>query len=132
MSCSKAQIESVEDFQWKNRLLIIVSGEDHQSTLKNQLTEIQEAEHDYVERDLKIIILKNNTVTIWKSPASHQLEFDDITDQLNISKNEGYINLLIGKDGGVKLRENSPISNQTLFNTIDAMPMRQREMRDGN
>ena len=37
--------------------------------------------------------------------------------------------LLIGKDGGVKLRSAVPLTTTTLFETIDAMPMRQAEMR---
>jgi hypothetical protein len=38
--------------------------------------------------------------------------------------------ILIGKDGGVKLRSKTPISLEELFSLIDAMPMRRQEMRD--
>ncbi len=37
--------------------------------------------------------------------------------------------LLIGKDDGVKLRSARPLTVQTLFDAIDAMPMRRAEMR---
>ncbi len=37
--------------------------------------------------------------------------------------------LLIGRDGSVKLRSAWPVAVHTLFDTIDAMPMRQAEMR---
>jgi len=37
--------------------------------------------------------------------------------------------LLIGKDGGVKLRSAQPLSPDTLQDTIDAMPMRQAGQR---
>ena len=37
--------------------------------------------------------------------------------------------LLIGKDGGVKMRSSEPTPVPKIFRTIDAMPMRQREMR---
>ena len=37
--------------------------------------------------------------------------------------------ILIGKDGGKKLRARRPISFEELRDTIDAMPMRQRETR---
>ena len=37
--------------------------------------------------------------------------------------------LLLGKDGGEKLRSHAPIAYATLRDTIDAMPMRQQEMR---
>jgi len=36
--------------------------------------------------------------------------------------------LLIGKDGGVKLRSSEPVSMKDLFGLIDSMPMRQQEM----
>ncbi len=42
---------------------------------------------------------------------------------------DGFAVLLIGKDGGVKLRSARPLDRPTLFATIDAMPMRQAEMR---
>ncbi|WP_169739501.1 DUF4174 domain-containing protein [Thioclava pacifica] len=41
---------------------------------------------------------------------------------------DGFRMLLIGKDGGIKMDEPAPIPAETLFATIDAMPMRQREM----
>ena len=37
--------------------------------------------------------------------------------------------VLIGKDGGEKLRSMAPIPPGRLFETIDAMPMRRQEMR---
>jgi hypothetical protein len=132
MNSSTAQIKDLKDFQWENRLLIIYTNSDNQSQIKNQLTDIEKAKTDFAQRDLKVIILRNQKVEIWNSSAAHQLEFDLIIKDLKISTQKSYENLLIGKDGGVKLRKNSPISNQKLFNTIDAMPMRQREMRDGN
>jgi hypothetical protein len=35
---------------------------------------------------------------------------------------------LIGKDGGVKFTGNTPVDPATLFDLIDAMPMRQAEL----
>ncbi len=37
--------------------------------------------------------------------------------------------LLIGKDGGTRLRSSKPISSEQLFNLIDSMPMRKDEMK---
>jgi hypothetical protein len=37
--------------------------------------------------------------------------------------------VLVGRDGGAKLRSADPLPAEQLFDTIDAMPMRQREMR---
>ncbi len=40
-----------------------------------------------------------------------------------------FIVILIGKDGGVKLVQEERISLQAIFDLIDTMPMRRREMR---
>jgi hypothetical protein len=37
--------------------------------------------------------------------------------------------ILVGKDGAEKQRSQTPIDLAMLFRTIDAMPMRQQEMR---
>jgi len=44
----------------------------------------------------------------------------------------GFQVLLIGKDGGVKLRSSEPVSMKDLFGLIDSMPMRQQEMESKN
>ena len=38
--------------------------------------------------------------------------------------------VLVGKDGTEKFRSHEPVRPRTLFDLIDAMPMRRREMRD--
>ena len=40
--------------------------------------------------------------------------------------------ILIGKDGGEKLRSQTPVTMERLMKVIDAMPMRQKEVRDGH
>jgi hypothetical protein len=125
-------MKSLDDFQWKNRLLIIYSVNQKSTQLEGHLAKINQNKEGYKERDLKVIILINHKVEIWNSNENHNLQFNKIIKELNIEETQPYQNLLIGKDGGVKLRSNSPISNEKLFRTIDAMPMRQREMRDGN
>ncbi|ADR20109.1 hypothetical protein MATR_22780 [Marivirga tractuosa] len=132
MSCAQAQITSLDDFQWKNRLLIIYTADQKSTQLDKQLAEITRNKEGYNERDLKVIILKNQKVEIWNSNKNHLLDFHQIIKELNIEEKQPLQNLLIGKDGGVKLKSNSTISNEKLFRIIDAMPMRQREMRDGN
>jgi hypothetical protein len=35
----------------------------------------------------------------------------------------------VGRDGGEKLRSAEPVAPEELFDLVDAMPMRRREMR---
>ena len=39
--------------------------------------------------------------------------------------------ILIGLDGGIKLRQQELLTAKELFRIIDSMPMRKAEMRDG-
>jgi hypothetical protein len=43
-------------------------------------------------------------------------------------ENDTFATILIGKDGGEKLRSSKAISVSNIFDEIDAMPMRQDEM----
>jgi hypothetical protein len=40
--------------------------------------------------------------------------------------------ILLGKDGGEKLRSDVPVTMETLTKLIDSMPTRQKEVRDGH
>ena len=42
---------------------------------------------------------------------------------------ETFTAVLVGKDGGEKFRSTEPVQPQDLFDRIDAMPTRRREMR---
>ena len=41
---------------------------------------------------------------------------------------KGFEVVLVGKDGGMKLRETTPLSTEVLLSTIDRMPMRQARL----
>ena len=46
-----------------------------------------------------------------------------------IGKRPHFEAVLVGKDGGEKLRTNTPITPERLFETVDAMPLRLQERR---
>ena len=60
-------------------------------------------------------------------------EFDEMSQRFVVPhtavSSSGFQLLLLGKDGGVKLRS-STASLEDVFSLIDTMPMRRREMRD--
>ena len=49
-------------------------------------------------------------------------------DHFNVS--EDFVVILIGKDGGEKERFLEPVEPAYLFNLIDQMPMRRREVKE--
>jgi len=58
-------------------------------------------------------------------------EANKIRQRLHISA-EGFTVVLLGKDGGEKLRAHTPVTIERLNALIDAMPMRQQEIRNGH
>jgi len=49
--------------------------------------------------------------------------------ELGVNSRAAFEVLLVGKDGGIKLRRDKPVSASEIIALIDAMPMRQDEMR---
>jgi hypothetical protein len=49
--------------------------------------------------------------------------------ELGLSPRAAFEVLLVGKDGGVKLRREAPVAVSEIAALIDAMPMRREEMR---
>jgi hypothetical protein len=53
---------------------------------------------------------------------------DAIRDHFSVPSNKFSL-ILVGKDGGIKLKRHDHVSLEEVFELIDSMPMRQSEMR---
>jgi hypothetical protein len=87
--------------QWRHRVLVIDAPVQATEAYRRQLAWLDAAKAGLEERDLHV-------VTRTGAPAFRVR--------------------LVGKDGGVKLDQATPIEVTTLFALIDAMPMRRAEM----
>jgi hypothetical protein len=96
---------------WKERVIVLQYTEPGQALLEEQLRILKENAEGLRDRQLVVYLDK----------SSRQ---GRITD-----RPRAFTFLLFGKDGGEKLRKYEPIEIELLFSTIDAMPMRIREMR---
>jgi hypothetical protein len=95
--------------------------------------------HEARERDIVLVLLPLNE---WDGSWSQGLdnpgelrvgemsaaEQAAVRRRFHVHPNDFTV-ILIGKDGGEKLRSHQPLSLDTLRSTIDAMPMRQDEMK---
>ena len=108
--------ETLKEMLWNKRVIITFSNAqsnpDHLS-LKNQIDHLR---CEFQNRDLVYIDLIKGSD-----------EYEKLSRQYLTSENE-FTLLLLGKDGEVKLIV-SRASLVDIFSVIDAMPMRQREMR---
>lgn len=104
------------DFQWIARPVVVFANTAANPAFEEQLRLLTDGLDDLVERD---VILITDTDPDAASALRTQL------------RPRGFMLTLIGKDGGVKLRKPFPWDVRELSRSIDKMPMRQREIREG-
>jgi glutathionylspermidine synthase len=96
-----------------NYRMVLVFG-NNPTLVQQQLSALQKDSSGFAERDLIVQQVK---------PA------DKLHQTYHITPNEPFTVILIGKDGGEKYRSASILTADRLFAMVDAMPMRQAEMR---
>ena len=125
---SNAKMCSQNDTE--RRWLIIVA-EDKNPLFQKQLKWIEAKKEAAIERKIGVILWNNDANTpVFNSPTKTIEPFDDLKHK--ISNDKSFEVLLVGLDGGIKLRQDQLVTTDKLFNLIDSMPMRQREMRRQN
>ena len=118
----------LSQFRWKNRLLLIFSPQSSDSSFKHLQSEISTQNVEILDRDMVVFNIVEvgpsfmNTIRIDSDMA------EDLRNQFNAPPGLFTV-ILVGKDGGIKLRQNGPVDLKEIFALIDAMPMRQEEMR---
>lgn len=115
----------LEPYKWKNRVLLVFA--DSQSKITEQMQLWKDHQIRLDDRDLVIFQFHNK---LGKAPNNIVLKAKQINwfyDEF-VEQPVDFKVILIGKDGTVKLEQNDYLSTDKLFSTIDAMPMRQREM----
>jgi hypothetical protein len=78
------------------------------------------------ERDVVVISVLEDIVFDEGRPDA-PVSADDLGDAYDMLPHD-FRAVLIGRDGGVKLRQDEPILAADLFALIDSMPMRKQEM----
>ncbi len=118
-------------FQWKNRLLFLFAPDQNHLLYKKLKSEIIIQQAEVKDRDLVVFeILEQNASKSNLTPLDRQTA-DSIRNQFRVPPNTFGL-ILVGKDGGIKLKRQDQVSLEEVFDLIDSMPMRQREMRQKN
>ena len=113
--------QSLEEYRWENRLLFILNPDSGQALRHQQVRVFKDYESEMIERDLIMFIVTESDVL-----DSNGKDVDLKKEDLPFTTYNGLV--LVGKDGGVKLRKPFVVSPQEIFDLIDSMPMRQAEM----
>ncbi|GEP00074.1 DUF4174 domain-containing protein [Methylobacterium haplocladii] len=116
-AATAAGADSIDGYRWKSRLLVLASADAADPMLRAQREALATVRNGASERDLVTV------EAVGREPKAVALR-----RRLGLP-DDGFRAVLIGKDGGAKLTSDRPIAPQTLFSTIDAMPMRRGEMK---
>ena len=127
--------QSLDAHEWKNRVILLFAPNFENPILQKQLKIFEDKNVELKER--KLIVYQ-----ITPDAAKLNGELLDLSSRLaggkNLSKEilkkyepveDGFTFILIGLDGGEKMRKSKPITAGELFGKIDQMPMRRSEMR---
>jgi hypothetical protein len=118
---------NLDALRWKNRVLVIFSPSESDVSFRLQKQGLACSAEGVLERDLMILEIIEQGQSRAENQLLSEKSVRDIRKRFGLQTGTFQV-LLIGKDGGVKLRSSEPVSMKDLFGLIDSMPMRRQEM----
>jgi hypothetical protein len=116
------QPDAIETRLSNPRIIMLFAPARDDARLRQQQAMLRDARAALSERDVHVIEVIGDTVA-----GAH--DYAAALRQRYSVPSRAFGILLIGRDGGVKLRAEDIVAVERLNRTIDAMPMRRREMR---
>ena len=109
--------DALAQHRWRDRLLVVAAPDARDPQLAEQKRLYRAVRAGMKERDLVLV-----------EAVGPGAEAAALRRRLGIADG-AFSAVLVGKDGGAKLRSDRPIPSERLFETVDEMPMRRDEMR---
>ena len=106
---------NLDDFKWQARPLIVFADSPFDPAFTEQMDLLTQDLPDLIDRDI-----------LWVFDTAP----DAPSDVRKMLRPHGFGVVLIGKDGGMKLRNALPWDMREISRVIDKMPMRQREVEE--
>ncbi|MEL6808061.1 MAG: DUF4174 domain-containing protein [Pseudomonadota bacterium] len=111
----EGEVEDLSQFVWEKRPVIVFADSPADPNFGQQIEFLEARAEELLDRD---VVVLTDTDPSADSALRTKL------------RPRGFMLVLIGKDGGVKLRKPFPWDVRQLMRAIDSMPMRQREIRE--
>jgi hypothetical protein len=106
---------NLNDFLWKNRVIVIFSDSPEDPRFQEQMDRLRDGQAELLDRDAVVL---TDTDPAARSSLRKKL------------RPRGFMLVLVGKDGGVKLRKPHPWTVRELSRSIDKFPDRLREVEE--
>ncbi|MCP4884145.1 MAG: DUF4174 domain-containing protein [Flavobacteriales bacterium] len=127
--------QNLEQHEWNDRILIVKAESEASKTYQNQIEELRNSSSALKERKLMIYQVIGNKYELVDYDNPEIIGSGEVSNQMNVNilnKKIPFEIILIGLDGGIKLKKSDIIRKEELFNLIDSMPMRSSELSNKN
>ena len=114
-------------YRWKNRVIVVSTSRPDQAKAVEAV--LKREQSGILDRDLVVIDVSGHGKRIAHAVRPSGEELTSWRRRFSLTGDEDSF-VLIGKDGGVKSRQTGTLNLARWFTLIDAMPMRQEEMRE--
>jgi len=121
-------IDPLERFAWKNRIVLVFHSESNAGIGVEQVALFKKQQKEFDDRDLVLGVIDSGGNGAIDGASIGAKDAATLQQTFNPA-NSDFLIVLIGKDGGVKLKEQIVVPVETIFYLVDAMPMRRAEMR---
>jgi hypothetical protein len=116
-------------YRWKNRLLLVFSPTDSNPGFAAFDQNVSRELPAVKDRDLIVFrVFEKGSSRMDEHPLSSE-DSQKLRRHFKVGSGRFTV-ILIGKDGGVKMVREHRAELREIFDLIDSMPMRQREMRE--
>lgn len=124
---AQARAAELSDFLWQRRPLLVFAPAAGDPRVVETIRRVEASRCDFADRDMVLgVIVADGTSTL----DGYVVDSDQkrrLMSEFGIGA-DNFSAVLIGKDGGEKLRVNDVPDLQAVYAVIDGMPMRGREM----
>jgi hypothetical protein len=110
-----ADMSDLSEFRWEKRPVVVFADSENDPAFIEQMEFLEDEIEELLVRDVVVLV---DTDPAARSPLRLRM------------RPRGFMLVLVGKDGGIKLRKPFPWDVREITRSIDKMPMRQREIRE--
>ena len=118
----------LEDLEWQNRPLFIFAPSTDTDSYREQESRLKGREEGLEDRDMLVFRVVSEGQSRMDDRELTEADETYLRERFDVGPDEFAV-ILVGKDGTEKMRRGAPVEVDEVFDRIDAMPMRRREMK---
>jgi hypothetical protein len=123
---AQAMAAELSDYRWEHRPLLLFAPTDSDPRLVETMRRIEASRCDFVDRDIVLGRIVTEGTSTLDGHVVDPTQAQRLVSEFGIGA-DSFSVVLIGKDGGEKLRVAGIPDLQAIYAVIDGMPMRARE-----